>query len=137
MAINLKKTGLEIAQQYLDAWNAHDADKILECFAADGTYEDPSTGKISGKTILYYAKSMWKRFPDLSFEKVSVEMDGENRVVAEWIMRGTNTGEYPGTPPTGRSISLPGVDVMQMDENGIKALKGYFDSQTISKQLSG
>lgn len=128
-------TCLEIAQQYLDAWNAHDADALLKTFATGGTYQDPSTGRITGKTIAYYAKTLWRAFPDLSFEIVSVDEAGPNRVVAEWIMKGTNTGVNFGIQPTGRPISLPGVDIMEIDTTGIKSLKGYFDTQTIPKQL--
>ena len=128
-------TCLEIAQQYLDAWNNRDADAILTCFAPGGTYQDPATGQISGNVIRYYAKMLWRSFPDLSFDVVSVEEAGPNKVVSEWIMKGTNTGVYQGIPPTGRSISLPGVDIMQLEEGGIKILKGYFDTQTIPKQL--
>jgi len=128
-------TCLETAQQYLDAWNTHDADALLKTFAPGGTYQDPSTGQITGKTIAYYAKAMWRAFPDLSFETVSMEEAGPNRVVVEWMMKGTNTGSNFGMPPTGRPISLPGVDIIQIGPDGIKALKGYFDTQTIPKQL--
>ena len=31
-------TCLDTARQYLEAWNAHDADAIVETFAGDGTY---------------------------------------------------------------------------------------------------
>ena len=124
-----------MAQQYLDGWNNHDADVILASFATDGTYVDASTGQISGNTIRYYAKALWRAFPDLSFEIVSVEEAGLNRVVAEWIMKGTNTGVYQGLLPTGHPISLPGVDVMQIGPDGIKTLQSYFDTNTIPKQL--
>lgn len=128
-------TCLKIAQQYIDAWNAHDANALLKTFASDGTYQDPTTGRITGKTIGYYAKALWRAFPDLLFEIVSIEENGPNQVVVEWIMRGTNTGSNFGIPPTGRPISLSGVDVMQIGSDGIKALKGYFDAQAIPEQL--
>lgn len=45
-------TSLEVATQYLDAWNAHDADAIVRTFAPGGTYHDPTTaGDISGDAI--------------------------------------------------------------------------------------
>ena len=50
-------------------------------------------------------------------------------------MRGTNSGAIQGLPSTGRSISLPGVDVIEIGVDGIKAVKGYFDTRAFSDQL--
>ncbi len=126
---------LDIANKYFDAWNAHDADAIAKTFADDGTYRESTTGEISGDAIGAHAMRLWGMFPDLSFEIVSVAEAGPGRVVAEWIMKGTNTGAFQGLPATGRAISLPGADVIEIGTNGIKAVKGYFDTRVIPEQL--
>lgn len=126
---------LDKANKYFDAWNAHDADAIVRTFADDGTYWDPTTGEIPAGGIRANARRLWEAFPDLSFEIVSVAVAGPGRVVAEWIMKGTNSGEFQGLPATGRTISLPGVDVIEIGTDGIKAVKGYFDTRTIAEQL--
>lgn len=128
-------TRLDTAKQYLDAWNAHDADKIVQTFATDGTYCDPATAKLSGDAIAAYAKRLWSAFPDLAFEIASLAEAGVGRVVAEWIMKGTNTGPFQGLPATGRPISLPGVDVIEIGSDGIKTVTGYFDTRAIPDQL--
>jgi steroid delta-isomerase-like uncharacterized protein len=128
-------TCLDIANKYFDAWNAHDADAIVKTFADDGTYRDPTTGEISGDAIGANAKRLWDVFPDLSFEIVSVAEAGPGRVVAEWIMKGTNAGAFQGLPATGRAISLPGADVIEIGTDEIKAVKGYFDTRVIPEQL--
>ncbi len=69
-------TPLDIASQYLDAWNAHDADAIVRTFATDGTYCDPTTAALSGDAIGANAKRLWSAFPDLSFEIVSLAEAG-------------------------------------------------------------
>lgn len=128
-------TSLDIARQYLDAWNAHDAEAIGNTFAPGGTYSDPTTPEISGDAIAANARRLWSAFPDLSFEIVSLAESGAGRVLAEWLMKGTNTGGFQGLPATGRPISLPGVDVIEIGADGITAVKGYFDSRTIPEQL--
>ncbi|HEX5839836.1 MAG TPA: ester cyclase [Anaerolineales bacterium] len=128
-------TYLDIAKKYFDAWNTHDADAIVKTFADHGTYCDPTTGEISGDAIGANAKRLWDVFPDLSFEIVSIAEAGSGKVVAEWIMKGTNAGAFQGLPPTGRSISLPGADVIEIGTDGIKSVKGYFDTRVVPEQL--
>jgi steroid delta-isomerase-like uncharacterized protein len=128
-------SSLDWARQYLDAWNARDADAIVRTFAAGGTYSDPTTGTIAGDAIGTNARGLWSAFPDLSFDIASLAEAGSGRVVAEWIMKGTNTGAFQGLPPTGRPISLPGVDVMEVGEDGIRTVTGYFDTRAIPDQL--
>ena len=123
------------ANEYLAAWNARDADAIVRAFAGGGTYRDPTTGEISGEAIGANAKRLWDAFPDLSFEVASIAEAGPGKVVAEWIMKGTNTGSFQGLPPTGRSVSLPGVDVIEIGADGIRSLKGYFDTRAVPEQL--
>ena len=128
-------TRLDIARQYIDAWNAHDADAIVRTFANDGTYCDPTTAELSGDEIGANAKRLWSAFSDLAFEIASVAEAGVGRVVAEWIMKGTNTGAFQGLPATGRPISLPGVDVIEIGSDGINRVTGYFDTRAIPDQL--
>jgi steroid delta-isomerase-like uncharacterized protein len=133
--MRLEMAHLETARQYLDAWNARDADAIVRTFAPGGTYCDPTTAKLSGDAIGENAKRLWGAFPDLTFEVTSLAEAGAGRVVAEWIMKGTNTGPFQGLPATGRPISLPGVDMFEIGAHGIKAITGYFDTRALPDQL--
>ena len=128
-------TSLDTARQYLDAWNAHDADAIVRTFAAGGTYRDPTTDALSGDAIGANARRLWSAFPDLAFDVANVAEVGASRVMAERIMLRTNTGAFMGLPPTGRPISLPGVDVIEIGAGGIRSVTGYFDSRAIPEQL--
>lgn len=128
-------TPLEAARRYLDGWNAHDPDAIVRTFAAGGSYIDPTTTGIPGVAIGDYAAGLWSAFPDLSFEVVTMAEAGAGRVVAEWVMRGTNTGSFQGMPATGRPISLQGVDVIDVGAEGIRTVRGYFDTRAIPEQL--
>jgi steroid delta-isomerase-like uncharacterized protein len=127
---------LELANTYFDAWNRRDADAIVAVFDESGTYSDPTTnGPLAGTAIGDYAKQLWNAFPDLSFEIRSAVQTAENKVVAEWTMNGTNTGEFAGLPPTRRPVSLPGLDVVETGPEGITSVTGYFDSRLVPEQL--
>jgi predicted ester cyclase len=98
---------LAVAEQYFDAWNAHDADAIAATFAPAGTYSDPQVSGLDGAATGAYAAGLWESFPDLWFELVSAEATPDARVAAQWVMHGTNMGSFVGLPPTGRGVSVP------------------------------
>jgi steroid delta-isomerase-like uncharacterized protein len=129
-------TAVEVFQCYTDAWNRHDADGIVATFAGGGIYTDPATaGPLAGAAIAAYAQSLWGAFPDLSFETLSLTHNDQGFLSAEWLMKGTNTGEIMGLPPTGRSIALAGADFARIEDGKIVSLQGYFDSGAVPRWL--
>jgi len=125
---------IDIANQYLAAWNRHDADALSDIFTRDGTYCDPTTqGKLTGSAIAANAQSLWAALPDLSFKILSAAEARLGVVAAEWIMRGTNTGEFRGLPATGKTVALPGADFITVEGDKIRAVTGYFDTRAIPR----
>ena len=51
---------LDLANEYFNAWNTHDADAIVNTFAVDGMYYDPTTREIAGDDIGANAKRLWR-----------------------------------------------------------------------------
>jgi steroid delta-isomerase-like uncharacterized protein len=133
---------VSVTMPYFEAWNRHDAAAIVACFRPDGTYTDPlAPAGLAGTAIGAYAAGLWDAFPDLSFSLEHVHACGATRLVAEWRMRGTNTASFQGLPPTGRTIDLPGVDVIELAGDWavggppIDRVVGYFDSAVVPRQL--
>lgn len=88
---------IESVRRYFKAWIDRDADAILASLVDGGTYQDSSTiMPISGEALRMYVKGLWLAFPDLTFEEESIGETGPNRVAAQWLMRGTNTGSMMG-----------------------------------------
>jgi hypothetical protein len=50
-------------------------------------------------------------------------------------MRGTNSGPVAGGPPTGRTVALPGVDIIEVYGDRISSVRGFFDQKTFLEQL--
>jgi steroid delta-isomerase-like uncharacterized protein len=123
------------AQEYLDAWNAQDGERVVRSFVAGGTYTDPTVGTLSGPAIGGYVNALLAAFPDLSFAIEEVLPAGEGVVVARWIMQGTHLGPLFGRPPMGRQIALPGIDVITVEGGKVRSVRGYFDQKTIFVQL--
>lgn len=123
-------------QRYTDAWNSHNGQRIVDAFVPSGTYTDPLTsGPLAGDKIAHYAEDLWQSFPDLRFE-----LDGNCACIGgtaflPWKMLGTNSGAFKGLSPTGKSISLDGIDIISYTSEGIESVTGYFDSRSVPDQL--
>lgn len=129
-------TPLSLAQKYFDAWNSRVPENITRSMTADGTYLDPVTRHpVNPEETATYASGLWATFPDLAFELRSVVQTGDNNLVAEWVMSGTNSGSFRGLPPTGKKVTLTGIDVIETGESGVKKITGYFDSAALPQQL--
>jgi steroid delta-isomerase-like uncharacterized protein len=126
---------LDVAHTYFDACNQRDPAAIVATFAEDGTYSDPTVPALMGPALAAYTSDLFAAFPDLSFEIVSAAQTGEHTVAAQWMMRGTNTGSFAGSPPTGKTVALPGADFITVDGDKIRSVQGYFDQKTLFEQL--
>jgi steroid delta-isomerase-like uncharacterized protein len=130
-------SSLTQVEPYFRAWNAHDPKAVAAAFAEDGTYTDPSaTGSpLTGPGLAEHAQALIAAFPDLSFEILGGPASGGGQVITQWLMHGTNTGPWNGQPPTGRSVTVRGVDVFTVTDGKITSAEGYFDRQALAEQL--
>ena len=128
---------IEVVKRYADAWHRHDADAIVALFVEGGTYSNPVAGQgLTGQAIADFAKGVFAAFPDVSFEIVSVGDTGGGLVAFQWLARATNTGPLAdGSPPTGRSLTLPGASFIQVEGDKIRSDQVYHDQKTMDEQL--
>lgn len=127
---------MDAAQAYFAAWNRQDPPGIVSTFAAGGTYSDPVAGAgLTGEAIAGYAAGLFTAFPDLHFEVGDTRIESDRFLVAEWTMRGTNCGPLQGGPPTGRTVALPGMDLILVQNGRVASVRGFFDRQTLFEQL--
>ncbi len=124
-----------IVDRYVAAWSQRDQAALVNCFVEGGLYSDPVAGELSGSAIGVYAAGLFAAFPDLTIEPIGTSTMAGRTIAFEWRMRGTNNGPYRGLPATGKSIDLPGVDVLEVDGDRIRSLRGYFDTRAVPEQL--
>lgn len=129
------------ARGWLEAWNSRDVDRILTFYADDAVYEDvPSV--TNGWAAPWRGHGMirealvdgYEAMPDMGFETVSASGAGD-RMVVEWVMTGTQTGDYPGLPATGRSISIRGLSLLELEGGKITSQRDYYDTHLLLTQL--
>src|SRR5947209_3197653 len=115
-------------------WSAHDMDRLVALLTDDVTYEDVPMGAINHgpAAVRVFGQNFFSGFPDISFElKSSFASDGGGG--AEWIMRGTHTGDLPGMPATGKRIEVRGASIFEFSGDRIRRCTDYWNLATFLK----
>ena len=73
-------------------------------------------------------------FPDLRVKNEDVIAEGD-KVVARWTARGTHNGALMNIPPTGKQVTLKGIDVLRIEGGKIVERWGEFDALGMLHQL--
>lgn len=123
-------------KEYIEMWLAHDIEKIASFFIDDCVYEDVAAGAVyQGKDgVKAWARTAFSAFPDFKIEVKSFFGAGD-RAASEWIMSGTHSGDFPGLPATGRSFSVLGASIIELQEDQIIRNADYWDSASMLRQL--
>lgn len=91
---------------YVD-WNMELVDEVVSSgFTSHDWPEDSQTGPQAFRD--YYA-ALRSVVPDARYEVDDLIAEGD-RVVVRWRLLGTHQGEFQGIAPTGRPITLKGID---------------------------
>jgi len=126
----------KIVRTYIDTFSRQDLDAWFATFAPNGTYSDPATAQpLSGQTLKDYFSEFGAGFPDWTCKAVTVHAITEDLAVWRWIMHATHTGSFRGLPPTGRSLSWPGCEFIEVRQGLVQRVEGYFDRLSMLEQL--
>jgi predicted ester cyclase len=103
------------ARDWIDAWNAHDLDRILAHYAPNVTLTSPAaaklvnvpSGTIAGLPALrdYFQRGL-DAFPNFHFELIEILVGISSVVLLFKNQRGTHTAEYMELDSTGKIIRV-------------------------------
>ncbi len=135
-------TGLhEFVERYEAAWNACDTAAMAELLTEDIVWTDPALPEPARgiPAVQEFMRSTFRAFPDVRFSQPdppALAVSGEV-VLWTWHMEGTNRGaiDPPGFAPTGRRISIDGVDEWLMRDGRIYRYRAFYDMNEVARQL--
>lgn len=122
-----------VVLEYVAAFNRGDTDGLRRLFTADAVIHG-----VLGSGGLDVALPIWQELHGafrvaLTVEEIVAEGD---RVAVRYTERGTFTGPFRGTPPTGRSYQLVAMEWFHLREGRIAARWGARDSAAQMRQVS-
>lgn len=107
-----------------------------EIFADNYFDHDPNNpfaagGREGMKTFAAMYRSV---FPDLHMKVEDVLAEGDKSLV-RWTATGTQQGELMGIPPTGKSVSITGMDIFRISDGKIVESWTNYDLLGMLQQL--
>ena len=99
---------------YEELWNQGNLDAIPELVAEDFVDHHPLRGAPPGREGLAALVTTWRTaFPDMCETVEGLIAEGD-KVAGRFSMRGTHGGEFMGVLPTGRSVTMSGIDIVRV-----------------------
>jgi steroid delta-isomerase-like uncharacterized protein len=129
----------KVGQQFIDAFNAHDEQRIRELNRENAVFEAPGDVRVEGRdAATEYAMAWLRAFPDA---RITVH----NELVAgDWVIQEfTFTGRHENTlmapageiPATHKTLSGRGVQIFRVDGEAVADTRLYFDQVQVMTQL--
>lgn len=128
-----------IAAQFVEAFNAHDEEKMLQLTAENVVFEAPGDVHLEGREpTTQYSMAWLNAFPDASLTIHNEIVAGE-WVVQEFTFQGTHTATLSGPtgdiPATHRELTGRGVEVIKIEDGLVTETRLYFDQVQVMTQL--
>jgi len=116
--------------------NAGDIDGFGDLMADDFVEHEETPGLAPTKDgVLEFFRMYRTAFPDLRMDPEEILVSGD-KTVTRARATGTHQGELMGMPPTGKSVDVKLIDIMQFNDAGmIREHWGLVDMLSMMQQL--
>jgi predicted ester cyclase len=125
-----------IARRFFEqVWNEKNLSAIDELAAANYEDHNQPPGMPSGIDGLKQTIAMYQgAFPDVRMTAEDEFAVGD-KVVIRWTGRGSHTGDLMGIPPTGKQVTVTGIDVYRVSGGKLVERWGEFDQMGMMQQI--
>ncbi len=126
----------QLLKNFYDAASDGQWDKIGDFMPEDAINHTPLQGR-TGKglaDIKAEFQELVKAFPDFKIEASDICVEGD-KATARITISGTHKGEFAGIPPTGKRITVGGIDYVHIKHDKLAERWGYYDQMQMMQQL--
>lgn len=128
-----------VAADFMDAFNAHDEERIRQLNAENAVFEAPGDIRLEGRdAATEYAMAWLRAFPDAR-TTIENEIVSGDWVAQEFTFEGTHEATLAGPggeiPATHRHLKGRGVQVFRVEGDKVADTRLYFDQVQILTQL--
>ncbi len=124
-----------VVRRFVEIWNTGDMSFASEVIGEGYRQHSSQLKPFEGLDGLAEVVSATRAgFPDAQFTVIQEMADGD-RVAHQWILTGTQTGEWNGIPPTGRKIEVRGTAISRLQDGKIVEHTADWDAMGMMQQL--
>ena len=128
-------TNVQAQERLGELVNAGELDKLDEVFASGVVDNDPAPNQGPGpQGFKDMFTAMRTAFPDLKLEPATLVTDDEHVALA-YTITGTHDGDFQGVAPTGKQISVRGMQIGRFEDGKIVERWGSSDELGIMRQI--
>ena len=126
----------EIVRDYIDRlFTKGDLTAVDDYLAEDYVDHDPPFGTPGGREGMRGAAAMFREgFPDWRTEIGHLIAEGD-LVCEQFTASGVQRGAVMGVPPTGKTVTLPGIQIFRISGGKIAERWGQLDELGLLRQL--
>jgi steroid delta-isomerase-like uncharacterized protein len=124
-------------EEALEAVAAKDLEALRACWHDELVENFVVLGPVEGKeAAASFFTEMFAAMPDMQFTIDRVMGVDDTTAVGQWHLEGTfSGGPFQGLQPTGRTIDLRGIDVMEFDDGLLRHNTVYYDGLAFARQV--
>ncbi len=131
MAEDLK----QLARRFYDAVNAGDVDGAMSLVAEDFVDHEEFPGLSDDRDgVRQFFELMRSAFPDFHIDVDDMLAEGD-KVAVRMRMSGTHQGDFMGIPPTGKRVTMQGIDIVRLEGGKLAEHWAIFDELGMMQQL--
>jgi steroid delta-isomerase-like uncharacterized protein len=119
-----------------DVWNAGRTDSIAELYAEDyvADYRPYAPLRRGRDGIRDMVQRAWATYPDYHEELIEMIAEGD-KVVARFLITGTQSGALGPIPPSGKKVSFEEIVVLTLRDGKVVHQRGIVDNLNLLRQL--
>src|SRR5436305_2028780 len=121
--------------RWIQAFNERDWAREAACRTADyQAHMSGAPGPLDADSWAGFMRVFTTAFPDAQIS-VGDSISERDTVASRWTIVGTHLGDFQGVPPTGRQITITGVDFSRVVDGKIAEHWAQFDLAGLMQQI--
>jgi steroid delta-isomerase-like uncharacterized protein len=118
-----------------EIWGAHDAGLVDELLSADFVNHDPFPGTAGNREGEKQAVAIHRSAMVEAEATVDDQIAEGDKVATRWTFRATHKGEFLGIAPTGKRITITGINICRIQKGKIAEMWRKTDVMSLLQQL--
>lgn len=135
MSSNVMSEVMRPVNMFYEVYNEHKMDLWNKTMAED--YQAHVNGQLIPNRDVGkgFVEALHTAFPNLKYNLEDTIIQGD-KVITRWTASGRHTGDFFGTPPTNKNVTILGITIFRIRGNKIAELWDVWDQNGLMQQLA-